>query len=162
MGLASLRQRMRISPERGKLTQTTPAGRALTLPAFSFSSKIRRSCTVSNEFFTASLSFERRDHIWICTASQPPVTRFAGMNADQVHLELLKMGCKVHWSKPAKPGIPTSSKPENLPPEAHGTSKAIPPLVPRSDKGLETSLTQPENGDTSNPPSRNCIQASVS
>ncbi len=61
---------------------------------------ISKLLEVSNEYFTASAVWTRRDNVWSCTAASPILSWMKTTPYDKVQVELLRRSCKWFWRRP--------------------------------------------------------------
>lgn len=58
----------------------------------------RKFLTASNEFWSETSLWEKKDGIWRCVSATGVLERLKGMNPAQAKVELLRLGAEWKWS----------------------------------------------------------------
>jgi hypothetical protein len=58
---------------------------------------IEKVLTASNEFWSHSCVWKRRDGIWFCESGSGPLIQLKGLNEQQAKVALIRMGCSWTW-----------------------------------------------------------------
>jgi len=58
---------------------------------------VSKILTATNEFWSHSCVWKRRDGVWFCAEASGPLNQLKGLNEQQAKVALLRMGCSWTW-----------------------------------------------------------------